>query len=375
MALPVGAIAFLEKLHAAPAECKFSDTLAMIDAHFEYTPRTFKNGALSSASGENAGSAKVLSFASLCGLDGKFVLQMFSEHYRDVLGDPEGTSHGNIRNFMKTGMAGVKFEDGVALVPKPDLLHALPLGASTFVTAYAPKFEDVIAMLDKHFNYTPRRFENGESVSAAGENAGSCKILSFARLAGLDGETVLQMFGKHYRDVLKDPHGTSHGNIRSLMKTGMAGVKFGDGVALVPKTDGPYLFQALPAMAKSFVEQLVKDPQACKFADSIAIMETCFAYTPRGFKNGTLVWAAGENAGSAKIFSFARLAGLDGELVLQMFGEHYLDVLADRGGTAHGNIRNFMETGMAGVTFEGGLALFPKADHAVAATLKRKRSE
>jgi HopJ type III effector protein. len=36
-------------------------------------------------------------------------LALFGEFYRDVLATPEGDDHQNIRNFMKTGWAGVQF--------------------------------------------------------------------------------------------------------------------------------------------------------------------------------------------------------------------------------------------------------------------------
>jgi hypothetical protein len=39
-------------------------------------------------------------------------LACFGDYYReDVLKNPEGNDHGNIRNFMNTGWNGIKFED------------------------------------------------------------------------------------------------------------------------------------------------------------------------------------------------------------------------------------------------------------------------
>jgi hypothetical protein len=41
-------------------------------------------------------------------------LACFGAYYRnDVLGNPEGSDHGNIRNFMESGWAGVKLPEGV----------------------------------------------------------------------------------------------------------------------------------------------------------------------------------------------------------------------------------------------------------------------
>ena len=36
-------------------------------------------------------------------------LKCFGRFYQDVLNTPEGNDHGNIRNFMKSGWAGIKF--------------------------------------------------------------------------------------------------------------------------------------------------------------------------------------------------------------------------------------------------------------------------
>jgi len=38
-------------------------------------------------------------------------LALFGRYYReDVLGNPNGNDHANIRNFMQTGAQGVRFE-------------------------------------------------------------------------------------------------------------------------------------------------------------------------------------------------------------------------------------------------------------------------
>ena len=46
------------------------------------------------------------------------MLQLWGQYYREVLEDPEGDSHQNIRNFMKYGWEGVPFENGIALTRK-----------------------------------------------------------------------------------------------------------------------------------------------------------------------------------------------------------------------------------------------------------------
>merc|ERR1712151_508105 len=67
---------------------------------------------------------------------------------------------------------------------------------------------------------------NGETENAAGKNEGSCKVFSMGKLLGWSEKEVLASFGEHYRQVLGDPDGSSHGNIRAFMKQGWAGVQF-----------------------------------------------------------------------------------------------------------------------------------------------------
>lgn len=98
-------------------EAKFADVLAHIEARFEHQPTAFKNGQQHNAATENQGSAKVLSFAKIEGLDQAQTLSLFAEHYASVLATPESTDHQNIRQFMQHGWDGVTFE-GQALTAK-----------------------------------------------------------------------------------------------------------------------------------------------------------------------------------------------------------------------------------------------------------------
>ncbi|WP_288382887.1 HopJ type III effector protein [uncultured Acinetobacter sp.] len=98
-------------------EAKFADVLAHIEAHFVHTPTAFQNGAQSNAATENQGSAKVLSYAKIEGLNQADTLSLFAEHYAAVLNTPEETDHQNIRQFMQHGWDGVAFE-GEALQAK-----------------------------------------------------------------------------------------------------------------------------------------------------------------------------------------------------------------------------------------------------------------
>lgn len=109
---------FLQQLATAPDSIAFNDTIAAIDAHYDFTPTAFRNGELQNAAGQNNGSCKVFSFARLHNLTPKQTLHCFGGYYRDdVLGSPEGTDHQNIRNFIKAGWDGIAF-DGNALTPK-----------------------------------------------------------------------------------------------------------------------------------------------------------------------------------------------------------------------------------------------------------------
>ena len=109
---------FLKKLTTNPSQISFAETMEVIAGNYNYSPAAFKNGELHSAAGTNEGSCKIFSFAKLHSLDEEKTLQLFGDYYRvDVLGNPDGVDHGNIRNFMRFGWDGVKF-DGVALVLK-----------------------------------------------------------------------------------------------------------------------------------------------------------------------------------------------------------------------------------------------------------------
>jgi hypothetical protein len=89
-------------------------------------------------------------------------------------------------------------------------------------------FADTLAFVAAHYSYQPQAFNNGGVENAAGQNEGSCKTLGLALLEGLSDQEALLAFGEHYRDVQATPEGTDHGNIRALIKHGLAGVKFAE---------------------------------------------------------------------------------------------------------------------------------------------------
>jgi len=103
---------FLKTLKDNPASVSFDDTMAAINANYEFTPTAFSNGETKNEAGQNSGSCKVFAFGMLNRLSEEETLACFGAYYReDVLKHPEGTDHQNIRNFMKTGWAGVKFDE------------------------------------------------------------------------------------------------------------------------------------------------------------------------------------------------------------------------------------------------------------------------
>lgn len=106
---------FLEKLKQEPKNIAFSETIDTIEANYNFTPTAFQNGNTHNAAGTNSGSCKLFAFAQIQQLTKEETLACFGSYYFDeVLGDPEGSNHQNIRNFMVTGWDGIQFE-GMAL--------------------------------------------------------------------------------------------------------------------------------------------------------------------------------------------------------------------------------------------------------------------
>lgn len=99
-------------------------------------------------------------------------------------------------------------------------------------------FDEVIALIDKYYEYGLIEFKNGDMVNSAGTNEGSAKILSYAALSDLDKASTLKLWGQFYREVVADPNGESHQNIRNFMKYGWDGVSFDNGIALTKKNVG-----------------------------------------------------------------------------------------------------------------------------------------
>lgn len=103
----------------------------------------------------------------------------------------------------------------------------------------------------------------------------------------------------------------------------------------------------------AFLENLKSNPTTVSFAETIAVIDNNYQFTPTAFSNGNQVNKAGENNGSCKIFAFAKLHQLTELQTLSCFGSYYFeDVLQNPLGTDHQNIRNFMEFGWNGIHFE-----------------------
>lgn len=111
----------------------------------------------------------------------------------------------------------------------------------------------------------------------------------------------------------------------------------------------------------AFIQKIKENPKAIAFADTIALIDENYNFTPTAFQNGKQYNHVGENSGSCKLFSFAKLQNLNQEETLTCFGAIYFDeVLNNSEGENHQNIRNFMKTGWKGIAFEGN-ALILKA--------------
>lgn len=89
------------------------------------------------------------------------------------------------------------------------------------------EFEQVMQIIKDNYHYQPTTFTNGDLVNEAATNEGSCKIFYFAQLNELSQQQTLACFGRYYReDVLANPTGSDHGNIRNFIKTGWQGIGF-----------------------------------------------------------------------------------------------------------------------------------------------------
>jgi len=102
---------FKNKLKSSPKTIAFTETMTIIDKYYDFTPTAFTNGLLENEHGQNSGSCKLFAFAQHQKLSKEETLACFGDYYfKEVLLDPNGTGHQNIRNFMKTGFNGLNFK-------------------------------------------------------------------------------------------------------------------------------------------------------------------------------------------------------------------------------------------------------------------------
>ncbi len=103
---------FLRQLKDGPDSVQFMDCIAYIDAHYQYSPSAFDNGPLHNDPGQNEGSCKIFAFGLLNALSEDQTLACFGRLYREeVLQNPAGDNHQNIRQFMQTGWKGIHFDE------------------------------------------------------------------------------------------------------------------------------------------------------------------------------------------------------------------------------------------------------------------------
>ena len=108
---------------------------------------------------------------------------------------------------------------------------------------------------------------------------------------------------------------------------------------------------------KDFLNR-VRQGERMEFAQTLALIDRYYHYTPVEFTNGidpdVLINEAGTNEGSCKILSFARLHNLEKDQTLNLFGDYYwIDILQNPDATNHPNIRNFRKFGWEGIRFSG----------------------
>ena len=123
----------------------------------------------------------------------------------------------------------------------PVRMQTMPTAAANLMTLLGDKkgqisFGLTMDVVEELYEVSEVAFSVGDIASAPGQNMGSAKIFSFAKLSGLEKETTLHLFGDYYRkDVLGHPEGDDHANIRAFVKGGWSCVAFPDGLALRPK--------------------------------------------------------------------------------------------------------------------------------------------
>ena len=101
----------IKKLKNNPQQVSFDETMKVITHYYDFRPTSFNNGVVFNPAGSNEGSCKIFAFAKLNILSDEQTLACFGDYYRvDVLQHPENDDHANIRQFIITGLKGIRFE-------------------------------------------------------------------------------------------------------------------------------------------------------------------------------------------------------------------------------------------------------------------------
>lgn len=109
---------------------------------------------------------------------------------------------------------------------------------------------------------------------------------------------------------------------------------------------------------QDLIQQIRNRPNTVEFDQVMAVIADHYVYSECAFSNGIgdgrVENAAGENAGSCKIFAFAQLNGLNESETLVCFGRYFReDVIGKPEDSDHANIRVFMRDGWKGIRFHG----------------------
>lgn len=103
-----------------------------------------------------------------------------------------------------------------------------------------------------------------------------------------------------------------------------------------------------------FLNKLNETPEKLEFSELMDVIDAKYEFSETAFANGVLLNKAGENSGSCKLFAFAKLNELSEQQTLACFGAYYReDVLQNPESDNHQNIRNFMNLGWSGISFDG----------------------
>jgi hypothetical protein len=85
--------------------------MQVIEGNYNFTPTRFANRELKNNVGENMGSCKLFAFTKHQKFTKQATLFCYAAYYQYVLKDAYGSSHQNIKNFIKTGFEGLSFKN------------------------------------------------------------------------------------------------------------------------------------------------------------------------------------------------------------------------------------------------------------------------